>query len=334
MQTLLRVSCGLVVCATSCAGTPTMISTKAVSRLLFVQSAAFLLAFSLSIPAFAPQESVAKAAQQQSGQAMVRPGVVLERFDGEFDGPKKIGMEPGDVLLAWSRGNAGGKLESPFDLSLVVSEELVQGAVTFEGLRGSEKKLWTLTSPYWGSIMRPNFSAASGTDYNEGAKLVAEGKPLEAAARWRALAARIPPSEFSWVRPWLLFRCAETLANAQAWKEADAAYQDATELELGPAAKAEILHSWGLSLYLRSDWDRAAKYYELALSANQEAGAKHLAASYLADLAFVARGRGDLPKAEQMLRQSLEIIERIDPENVSTADSYINMGMIDIDLGN
>src|SRR5262249_22307518 len=137
------------------------------------------------------------------------------------------------------RGSAGGKLESPFDLSLVVSEELVQGAVTFEGLRGSDKKVWTLTSPWWGSIMRPNFSEAAAAAYSEGAKLVAEGKPLEAAARSRALAARISKSESSWISPWLLYRCAETLAQAQALKEADAAYQDAIELELAPAAKAE-----------------------------------------------------------------------------------------------
>jgi CHAT domain-containing protein/Flp pilus assembly protein TadD len=335
MQTPLQVSCGLVVCAMLRAGAPTMIFTKAVSRPLFGQSAAFLFALSLlSIPAFAPQESVAKTELQHSGHSMVQPGVVLEKFDGEFDGPKKIGMEPGDVLLTWSRGNAGGKLESPFDLSLVVSEELVQGAVTFEGLRGSEKKVWTLTSPWWGSIMRPNFSETAAAAYSEGAKLVAEGKPLEAVVRWRTLGARIATSEFSWVRPWLLYRCAETLAQAHALKEADAAYQDATELELGPASKAEILMSWGWNLYQRSDWDRAIKYFELTLAENQKAGAKHLVARTFDGLGFAARGRGDLSKAEQMLRQSLEILARIDPENLSTAESYINMGMIHIDLGN
>src|SRR5262249_26502691 len=133
---------------------------------------------------------------------------------------------------------------------------------------------------------------------------------------------------------WLLYRCAETLAKEQAWKEADAAYQDAIELKLAPAAKAEILQAWGLSFHLRSDWDHAAKYYELALAGNREAGAKHLEASTIANLASVVRARGDLRKAEQMLRQSLEILEKIDPENISTADSYINMGMIHIDLGN
>src|SRR5258708_2873083 len=85
-------------------------------------------------------------------------GVVIEKFEDEFSGPKKAGLVEGDVLLSWSRGDSQGKLESPFDVFQMLAEEAPRGAVALEGLRGPKKQAWTLRSEYWGTKIRPNFS--------------------------------------------------------------------------------------------------------------------------------------------------------------------------------
>jgi len=308
---------------------------KAAPRLLPGRAAGFLLACFLSISALGQGDIQGQPPQLPTSQHLVQPGVVLERFDSEFDGPKKLGMEPGDVLLGWSRGSARGRLESPFDLSLVLEEEGPEGEITLQGLRGTEKKTWLTSGRYWGSIMRPNFSGRYLAAYMEGAKLAQTGKPLEAAERWRALAGEARQSNFAWLSPWIHYRCGETLADAQQWKEADTAYQDAVQqsADLAPAFKADLLRSWGWTFYRRSEWDQARKYLEWSLAESRKAGTDYLSANDINRLAFVARGSGDLAEAEKLFREKLEVLGKRNPHSLFIASSFLNLGMVLHEMG-
>jgi hypothetical protein len=43
----------------------------------------------------------------------LQPGIVVEAVEKNYNGDKAA-LEKGDVLLRWVRGEAGGKIESPF----------------------------------------------------------------------------------------------------------------------------------------------------------------------------------------------------------------------------
>lgn len=260
----------------------------------------------------------------------LKPGVVVEKFEAQSAGAKVAGMQEGDILLNWSRGDAKGELGSPFELSTVLTEQLLQGPVRFEGFRGSEKRVWVGTKLWWGAITRPNFSDTLLLAYREGEKLAEAGKPIEAAERWRALADEAQRSRSPWLGPWFLFQAAQLLANGQHWKEADDAYQEATlrAEKSGPDVRAQLLFAWASTFSQRSDYDRAEKYLQEAVVESQQAGAENLRAKEFDSLGWIARGRGDLAKAEKYLRQSQDIAEKLEPDSVISAQSLINLGVI------
>jgi hypothetical protein len=72
----------------------------------------------------------------------VLQGVVVESLLSKFEG-ERVGLQNGDVLLAWARGDAKGDINSPFDLPYIRLEQASRGTVQLEGLRGLEKRTWT-----------------------------------------------------------------------------------------------------------------------------------------------------------------------------------------------
>ncbi len=271
----------------------------------------------------------------QYGSNLVEPGVVIEKFEDEFSGARKAGLQEGDVLLNWSRGDAGGKLESPFDLAQVLTEEVSRDAVRLEGLRGEKKWVWKEEIEYWGAKTRPNFSGTFLAAYRDGEKLADAGNLIEAAERWRAAAVEAERSQVPWLGPWFLFQAAQLLANGQKWKEADGMYQQAIlqSARIGPAIDAQLLYAWGLTFYQRSDWDQAEKHLQQAVAESEKAGTENLTAFSLNMLGSVARGRGDLAKSEEYFRQVLEIQEKLEPGTLTAAGTIINIGISVMDRG-
>src|SRR6267154_94355 len=97
----------------------------------------------------------------------LKPGVVVEEVK-KNSAADQARIQAGDVLLSWSRGDAKGQIESPFDVSLMEFEQVPRGTVTLDGLRGTEKRTWTL-GPYARWIQaRPAFSESLLAIYSEG----------------------------------------------------------------------------------------------------------------------------------------------------------------------
>jgi CHAT domain-containing protein/Tfp pilus assembly protein PilF len=278
------------------------------------------------------QESRKVEQESTGGSELIRPGIVIDKFDDDYSGPKKAGMQEGDVLLSWSRGDAGGKLESPFDLSLVAAEQLDRGPVTFEGLRGTESRKWTVVKPYWGTTIRPNFSDAILATYRETLKMAEAGQP-EASKRWKTLMDDPRSSRFPWLGSWLLVETARLLAQAQRWKESDEAYQQAIlQFPSSGAAQARLLLDWGNQLLNRSELDRAQQYFEQAQGSLKDE-ASNLTAEALNCMGLIARQRGDLSSSQAFFSRVLKIVEQLEPGSLRVAEAYINFGLALHDSG-
>jgi CHAT domain-containing protein len=270
--------------------------------------------------------------ESTGGSELIRPGIVIEKFDDDYSGPKRAGILEGDILLSWSRGDVGGKLETPFDLSLVAAEQLWRGPVTFEGFRGTENRKWTVSKIYWATTIRPNFSGAALATYRETLQMAEAGKP-EAREHWKTLVDDPRSSHFPWLGPWVLGETARLLAQAQRWKESDEAYQQAIlQSPSGIAVRAQLLNAWGFQLLNRSELDRAQKCFEQEMK-EIPAEPSNLAAKALDGLAYVAMGRGDLSSAQALFSRALEIAEKLEPGSLRVGEDFINLGWVMIESG-
>src|SRR5260370_34826092 len=80
--------------------------------------------------------------------AQLKPGIVVESV-AKYSEAEKSGLEEGDLLLSWSRGDAKGEIESPFDLSGREIEQPPRGNVTFKGLSGAQKRVREVHPDHW-----------------------------------------------------------------------------------------------------------------------------------------------------------------------------------------
>src|SRR5258708_32746163 len=69
-------------------------------------------------------------------------GVVVEFLTMGQEG-ERAGVQPGDVLLRWSRGSETGEIGSPFDLNYLKVEQASRGTLKLEGRRGAEERTWS-----------------------------------------------------------------------------------------------------------------------------------------------------------------------------------------------
>ena len=254
-------------------------------------------------------------------------GAVVEEVANNSEADH-TGLRGGDILLSWVSARAAGPIESPFDLLRVEIEQAPLGAVTLEGLRGSEKRTWTLGPDAWGIRARPKFSDVFLPAYEEGQRLVKAGKLSEAKDRWKALLSdeQCPP----WLAPWLLSRSADLLADA---RESDQAYraslQAGQSAGIKPTIQAQILCGWADQFEKRSDWASAEKYYREALWKSREMSKNTLTvAAILNKLATVNRNRQDITQAERYYRQALVIEARVAPQSLPLGETLYGLGRL------
>src|SRR5690349_5796921 len=74
---------------------------------------------------------------------LLQPGIVVESVSQGTAG-QKAGLREGDIMLAWIQSDSRGEISSPFDFSAVEVEQAPRGAVTLEGIRGTEHRTWFL----------------------------------------------------------------------------------------------------------------------------------------------------------------------------------------------
>ncbi len=278
---------------------------------------------------------------QQATQSLkneIERGVVVERLVHRSEG-ESAGLQEGDVLLTWFRGDTSGKIQTPFDLAQIEIEQAPLGKVTLQGRRGAETMSWSMGYTPWQVAVRPNFSVDLLSGYHEGQELANVGKAAEtvqASEHWKLLASRYSGPQAPWIAAWLFFHGAESLRNARQWKEADDAYQSALQhaAETTPDIEAQVLRAWATAYQQRSDWANAEKYFQQAIAKSQNPGDGTLAlASILDALGDIWSQHGDLDKAERYGRQALEMKEKLAPGTLPVATSLHNLGSVALDRG-
>jgi CHAT domain-containing protein/Tfp pilus assembly protein PilF len=273
----------------------------------------------------------AQGSQGNPTPAEIKPGVVVEKVT-EHGEAEKAGVQPEDILLEWSRGDAQGKIRSPFDLTEMEIEQAPRGVVTIKGLRGSESRVWKLGPASWGIKARPNFPESLLARYREGQQLLNSGKPAEAAGRWRTIANQLDGS----LSVWLLAHAGDTFSDGHQWKEAADAYQEALEKagQAEPGTVAVLLRAWAQVFNRQSDWANAEKYFQQSIAESQKLGRESLMiAINLNNLGEIARRRGDLAKAEEYQRQALAMSQKLAPEGLAVAASFSNLGNVAYNRG-
>src|SRR6266704_3677321 len=120
----------------------------------------------------------------------LQPGLVVEKVSAGSAG-EKAGIREGDLLLDWSRGDAKGKIASPFGIGPLEMEQGARGTVTLTGLRTGQVATWSMSPIPWGVQVRPNLPEDFLSLYRQGRQLADGHKPIEAAERWREAAARV-----------------------------------------------------------------------------------------------------------------------------------------------
>ncbi|HTC94175.1 MAG TPA: tetratricopeptide repeat protein [Terriglobales bacterium] len=288
---------------------------------------AFLVLAVLSEPVMAQQNNLPAA------EAEIMPGVVVEQIVPHSES-EQGGLHEGDVLLSWSRGDDKGEIASPFDLSWTEIEQAPLGTVKLEGLRGTEKQVWSLGPSDWGLRTRPNFSARLLTAYQEAQELAKSSKPediMEAARRWRKLADQYPSSQAGLIPAWLFFHAAESLQEARQWKEADDCYQSAVQhaAAAGPVIEGQLLQTWAKAYQQRRDLANAEKYFEQSTAKIESSTGGGLAiAVNLNALGRISWQRGQLDRSEEYLRRALQIGMKQAPGSLDVATSLNNLGVV------
>ncbi len=258
----------------------------------------------------------------------LKQGLVVESVAKNSEG-EKAGLAEGDILLDWSRGDARGQIESPFNLSEIETGQEPRGRVTLDGTRNGVHQTWVIGPDKWGIHARPSLSSPLLAIYREGQALAKAGKLAEAAEQWRAAAGQ--KHACSWLSAWFLFHGAEAFANARQWNYSKDLYQEALGRAASsmPEVRAQLLQAIAEVFQQQSDLANAEKDLQEALKEIQRSGSNRLAAAVsLNSLAVIADELGKLAKAQEYFQQALAINERQAPGSLAMATSLHGLGSI------
>lgn len=261
----------------------------------------------------------------------IKNGIVVEQVIKNFEG-ERAGLQEGDVILRWSRGDAQGEIESPFDLSQIEIEQEPHGPVTLEGRRGPDKQTWILGPNNWRIKTRPYLPARLLTVYLEGKKLADAGNLTDAAQQWNAAAKQIEDRDPDWLAGWLIFHAAQALSDPRLSKDSDSYYQAAIERanRAGPVIKAQVFREWGFQCEQRGDLVNAVSHFEQSLQESQRASPQEnlTIADNLNNLGRIAGRRGELSLAERYFQQGLDIRQKLAPGSLAVAGTLNNLGLL------
>src|SRR5579883_2699319 len=98
------------------------------------------------------------SASGQDIPVVVGRGIVVESVAKGTEA-YRAGLRTGDTLWSWSRGDAKGELETPFDLDFVETEQGCRGIVEIDGIRSGQRRHWNLAGD-WSIPVRPRLAGS------------------------------------------------------------------------------------------------------------------------------------------------------------------------------
>jgi CHAT domain-containing protein len=313
----------------------TRTSVQRASALVF-----FLIALCcLSLPSYAqkahtPKAKPLTATEKPDEKSTVEPGVVVEEVEAGREGDK-AGLKVGDVILGWSRGDASGKIESPFDYMWVDIEQRPRSEVALDGIRGDKKATWTLGRGEWGIRTRPNFSGHLLRVYRRSWARGMAGHAMDGARSW------FKEESPTWTKPaWLPSWSAFYEAQLYRWGNDEVSGEKAYRLavrrseHLDSIARSRIVNSWG-GLYCAMDkLPRAEKLFrESSALLREDQQSSLLKAYYLNDQARTLVSLGKNEAAAPVYEEVLKIRESLAPNSAELAETLAGIGTLQSTVG-
>lgn len=270
------------------------------------------------------------AAESPSPSRTIEPGLVVESVVRGRQADK-LGVRPGDIILSWTRGDAKGAFDSPFDPAFVAIDQASRGLVTVHGSRGTRSRTWIFQSDSWGVQTRPIFSGIYLSIYQQAMQLAAGGKPIEAAECIESAVAITNNDDPLWLASWFLASAARILIHAGKWQESDQKLEHAIHLSqnAGPIVRAELFRIWASSFEYRGELTKATNYYHDTLRESEKLDANGMeVANSLLLLAAVDLQKDDSDQADAHLTRALAISRRLAPYSFQTATILEHFGIL------
>jgi CHAT domain-containing protein/Tfp pilus assembly protein PilF len=288
----------------------------------------------LSLPSYAqkphaPKAKPLSATEKVDEKSTVEPGVVVEEVEAGREGDK-AGLKVGDVILGWSRGDAAGKIESPFDFIWVDIEQRPRSIVTLEGMREGEKASWTLGSGEWGITARPIFTGRLLNTYEKARELAKIDHKAKAAKYWQRNSHPLP--DIAWLPAWSEFFVAKLFREAEEFVLADDAYRKAVRLsnDASLIAKSRILNSWGGMYCHRGDMVKAGKLFHASVDAlDDDVDDSLMKAFYMSDLGAVLAVESDFDSSILLQERALAIRRKNAPSSREVGESLSRLGSME-----
>jgi CHAT domain-containing protein/tetratricopeptide (TPR) repeat protein len=202
----------------------------------------------------------------------------------------RAGLRPGDVLLSWRRGEAGGPLRSCVDTALVEVEQAPRGPVEARLLRGGRESTLELPAGNWEAEFLPRTGRDDGG--------------CRAQAR------------------------AQRLAREKRWQEAAAAWAAALPKVRDRVHAARVFREQGICFTALDDFPRAEAALKESLRRLQQAAPGSLdEASSWHLLGRMEMRRGAYPLSEQHLHRALALRSWLAPASLARASTLNNLGI-------
>jgi tetratricopeptide (TPR) repeat protein len=260
-----------------------------------------------------PRPPKEKTPSAKEAEPQLLPGVVVEKVEKNSEA-EKAGLREGDVLLSWSRGDQQGKIESPFDVSWLDTEQRPMGTVIFYGSRNSQPASWKLGAVFWKLGVRPNIPLSLQSKYLDALK---RGGFNNQGALKEFLGSEPVPSRRSSLRSWLFLQAAADLVRTRFRKQAAMLYQKAYQEadRCTPRIKSEILRMAADFWWWQMDFRRSEELYERALVGAEKENPESLSvARLLLRIGSTKLSRAeDLSATEAYYFRALQIQQRLIP---------------------
>jgi tetratricopeptide (TPR) repeat protein len=263
-------------------------------------------------------------------EPMVLPGVIVEKVD-KGSAAEQAGIKKGDVILSWSRGDEGGKVDTPFVKSYVSLQQLYFGNVVMRGLHGGDEKKWDLgENDNLGIDTRPNFKSHVLRMYLACEDL-RQRNPSKATSCFDKAAehgmGQINFSPFVWLR----FLAADLASDGIDWHRGALLYEKILQdrEHLNPLIAYFVLSKQSGLLSRHQEFAKATKILQEALDESRSIKeGKLLSIGALRDLVGAWFPENDLSQAELCAKEALVESERLSPNDSAIAISAFYGGAV------
>ncbi|NOZ94200.1 MAG: CHAT domain-containing protein [Acidobacteria bacterium] len=251
-------------------------------------------------------------------------GAVIVRSEPGWAGALS-GLEPGDTVVEWRRGELRGNITSPFDLVRVEQEQAPLGTVELLVRRSwSWSRTLSMAPGFWRVEARPVLGAKRLARHQQALRHAEAGELLAAATAWRSLASELFRSGRPGAAAWCHLQAGVALARDGKPGARERELQAGAALMNGPASRAAYWEQAG-SILLEEPRRRkaAAGAFTTALGIRRREAPRSAAVAF--DLIGLCRTSRRTHGEEA--REALPIYREVAGEGMETSSALYELAL-------